>query len=128
MTADDLALLIGDALVAAGHPKVPVVPPGTPVTVLPAVSLIPGDNELGDGNRSLRYGMEIVVYVPRSSQPEQYQLLCELEAITLRSIIPTQVRFDGPIRFSPTGGESTGEPPAQARYIPVTFATDVDLC
>ena len=128
MTVDDLILVIGDALVAAGYPKVPVVAPGTPIAVMPCVVLAPGDNELGDGNRSLRYGFDITIVVPRSSQPEQYELLTELEAVVLRSLIPSPVRFDGPIAFAATGGNETGEPPALSRVIPVTFAADVDLC
>lgn len=127
MTVDDLALMIRDALDAAGQTKVPVVFPGTPVTVLPAVELVPDDDELGDGNRTLRYGFNITIQVPRSSAPEQYVRLVELQSIVLRSLIPTPVRFDGPMEFRPTG-DLSGEAPALARIIPVSFAADVDLC
>jgi hypothetical protein len=124
----DLTKLIHDGLVAAGRSTVPVVPPGTPVTVLPAVVLAPGDDELGDGNRSLRYGFDVTVIVHRSGQVAQYEQLVELEAIVVQSLIPSNVRFDGPFVFATTGGDTTGEPPALSRIIPVSFAANVDLC
>lgn len=126
MTVDDLALMIRDALDAAGKTKIPVVPPGTPISVLPAVVLAPADNELD--NRVLRYGIDVVVLVPRAGQVAQYELLAELEAIVLQSWYPSTVRLEGPTIFATTGGEGTGEPPAQSRTIPVSFASDVDLC
>ena len=128
MNVADLAKLIGDGLTVAGHTKIPVVPPGTPIAVIPCVVLAPGNDDLINGNRTLRCGFDVTVIVPRSAQVEQYGLLSELEAIVLRSLIPSEVQFDGPIVFASTGGESTGEPPALARVIPVTFAADVDLC
>jgi hypothetical protein len=66
--------------------------------------------------------------VPRFNQVEQYELLCDLEAVVLQSLLPSEVQFDGPIVFASTGGEATGEPAALSRVIPVTFAADVDLC
>lgn len=128
MNIDDLEFLIRSGLDDAGKTKVPVVPPGTPITVLPAVVLAPGDDELGPGNGSIRYGFDITCVVPRSAQVSQYELLVELEAIVVRSLIPSTVRFDGPLSFASTGGADTGEPPALARVIPVTFTADVDLC
>lgn len=127
MNVADLIKLIHDGLVAAGKTKVPVVAPGTPVTVLPAVELVPTDDELGEGNRSLRYGFNVTVSVPRASTPEQYEQLVELQAIVLQSLIPSTVRFDGPMVYRPTG-ELPGEAPALARIIPVSFAANVDLC
>ena len=128
MNVTDLAALITTGLTAAGRTKVPVVLPGTAIAVLPCVVLAPGDHELGDGNRSLRYGFDITVTVPRNNQPAQYTDLCTLEAIVYRSLIPSQVRFDGPSIFAATGGEGTGEPPALSQVIPVSFVADVHLC
>lgn len=128
MDIDELAFLIRAGLDDAGKTKIPVVPPGTPISVLPAVVLAPSDDELGAGNRTLRYGFDVTCVVPRSAQVSQYELLVELEAIVLASLIPSQVRFEGPLLFASTGGEGTGEPPALSRVIPVTFASDVDLC
>jgi hypothetical protein len=127
VTVDDLALLIRNGLDAAGQTKVPVVAPGTPVSVLPAVALVPADDELGDGNRTLRYGFDVTIQVPRSSAPEQYERLVELQAIVIRSLIPTPVRFDDRMPFASTG-DLPGEAPALARIIPISFAADVDLC
>jgi hypothetical protein len=128
MDVEQLEQLITAGLVDAGKTKIPVVPPGTPISVLPCVVLAPSDDELGDGNRSLRYGFDVTCVVPRNSQVSQYQLLVELEAIVIRSLIPSTVRFDGPFLFASTGGEGTGEPPALSRVIPVSFASDTDLC
>jgi hypothetical protein len=128
MTVDDLIKLIHDGLVLAGKTKVPVVPPGTPIAVMPCVVIAPSDDTLESGNKTLRYGFDITCTVPRNAQVSQYQLLTELEAIVVQSLIPSQVRFDGPLRFASTGGEATGEPPALARVIPVSFSSDVDLC
>lgn len=128
MDVDDLAFAIRSALDDNGKTKIPVVAPGTPISVLPCVVLAPAADELGDGNRTIRYGFDITVTVPRSAQTSQYGLLVELEAIVVRSLIPSPVRFDGPFLFAATGGDGTGEPPALARIIPVSFAADVDLC
>ena len=127
MNVDDLTKMIRDGLDLAGKTAVPVVPPGTAITVLPAVVLAPSDNALGDGNRTLRYGFDITIVVPRSKQVTQYDALCDLEAITLRSLIPSAVRFEGPIVLAVTGGGDSGEPPAMSRIIPITFAADFNL-
>jgi hypothetical protein len=95
---------------------------------MPCVVLAPADDTLGAGNRSIRYGFDVTVIVPRFNQVEQYELLVELEAIVLQSLIPSTVQFDGPFVFASTGGADTGEPPALSRVIPVTFTADVDLC
>ena len=128
MNVADLQKLIKDGLVEAGKVKVPVVEPGTAISVLPCIVLAPANDELGEGNRTLRYGFDITAMVPRSAQVSQYELLVQLQAIVLRSLIPTQVRFEGPFTFAATGGEQTGEPPALARIIPVSFASNEDLC
>lgn len=128
MNVSQLATLIRTGLDAAGHTTVPVVLPGTAISKLPCVVLAPGDNELGDGNRSLRYGFDVTPAVHRNNQAEQYAYLCQLEAVVFASLIPNQVRFDGPSVFASTGGEQTGEPPALARVIPVSFVADVHLC
>jgi len=128
MTVDDLIKLIHDGLVAAGKTKVPVVPPGTPISVMPCVVIAPSDDTLVDGNKTLKYGFNIPPTVPRNAQVSQYNLLVEIEAIVLQSLIHSSVRFDGPLRFASTGGEATGEPPALARVIPVSFTSNVDLC
>jgi hypothetical protein len=124
----DVIKLIGDGLVEAGHPKIPVVPPGTPLSTIPCVVLAPSDDVLAAGNRTVRYGFDVTVIVPRNNQVEQYELLTDLQAVVLRSLIPSQVQFDGPFVFAATGGADTGEPPALSRTIPVTFTADVDLC
>ena len=128
MNVAELIKLIKDGLTVAGKIRVPVVPPGTPISVLPAVVLAPGNDALGEGNRSLRLGFDITCVVPRNNQVAQYELLVELEAIVLRSLIPSQVRFEGPLVFASTGGEATGEPPALSRVIPVSFTSDEALC
>lgn len=128
MNVADLRKLIADGLVEAGKYKIPVVLPGTPISVLPCVVLAPSDDVLGDGNRTLRYGFDVTCVVPRNNQVGQYELLVELEAIVLQSLIPSQVRFDGPLIFASTGGADTGEPPALARTIPISFTSDADLC
>lgn len=130
MNVGDLAALIRAGLDAAGQTKVPVVPPGTPVAQVSCVVLAPSDNVLEDGNRTLRYGFDIVVMVPRNNQVQQYVALTNLEAIVLRSLLVPQstVRFDGPFLFASTGGEGTGEPAALSRVIPVSFVADVHLC
>ena len=128
MNVADLQKLISDGLVVAGKYKIPVVLPGTPISVLPCVVLAPSDDVLGDGNRSLRYGFDVTCVVPRNNQVSQYELLVELEAIVLQSLIPSQVRFDGPLIFASTGGADTGEPPALSRVIPVSFTASVLLC
>ena len=127
MNVADIIKLIREGLDAEGKIKIPVVPPGTPISVYPCVVIAPSSNDLEDAGRTLRYGFDITPSVPRSSQPEQFELLTELEAIVLRSLRPTNVRFDGPFSFRVTGPE-TGEAPAQARVIPISFAADVDLC
>ena len=119
--------LVGDGLELAGF-DVPVVEPGSPLTTLPAVVLIPDDDELTFGNRSLRHGLELVVVVPRISGVANYQRLQEITRVVLRSLIPSSVAFAGPIRPGSTGGPDTGEPPGYGRFIPVTFPGDVDLC
>jgi hypothetical protein len=124
----DLHKLISDGLTAAGQTKVPTVYPGTPTSVLPCVVIAPSTNELANGNRTLSYGFDVVVMVPRFNQADQYELLCELEAVVLQSLIPSECQFDGPIEFASTGGADTGEPAALSRVIPVTFVADVDLC
>jgi hypothetical protein len=124
----DLIKLIGDGLVEAGHTMVSVVPPGTPLSTIPCVAIAPANDELTNGNRTLQYGFDVTVIVQRNAQVSQYELLTELEAIVVRSLIPSEVQFDGPIVFASTGGEATGEPPALSRVIPVTFTADVDLC
>jgi hypothetical protein len=127
VTVDDLALMIRTALDAAGKTKVPVVAPGTHETVIPAVAIQPGDDEVLDGNR-VREGYEIVILVPRNQQPEQYEHLCELRNIVLVSLYPSPVRIDGPILFDTRGGDGSGDAPAQAKTIPVSFTVDVDIC
>jgi len=124
----DLTKLVRDALDAAGKTKVPVVAPGTPISVMPSVVLAPAFNELENGNRTLRYGFDVTVVVPRFNQPEQYEQLTELETIVVSSLVPSEARFDGPFSFTTTGGDGTGEPPALARTIPISFVADVDLC
>lgn len=126
MNVAGLIKLVKDGLLAAGKDKVPVVPPGTPISVLPCVVIAPSEDRLEQG--ALRYGFDITPTVPRNAQPTQYELLVELEAIVILSLQSTNVRFDGPFTFAATGGEGTGEPPAQARVIPVSFTSDVDLC
>jgi len=128
MNVDELQKLIKDGLVASGKTRVPVVPPGTPISVMPCVVLAPSDDTLESGNKTLKYGFDITCCVPRGGQVSQYGLLVEIEAIVLQSLIPSNVRFDGPLRFAATGGEATGEPPALARIIPISFSSDVDLC
>jgi hypothetical protein len=128
MTVDDLIKLVRDGLVAAGKTRVPVVPPGTPITVVPAVVIAPADDELVDGNRTLRYGFDVTCLVPRGGQTSQYPALVEIAAIVVQSLIPSEVRFDGPLVFATTGGGETGEPAALARVVPVSFAADVTLC
>ena len=128
MNVADLRKLITDGLTVAGKYKIPVVLPGTPISVLPCVVLAPSDDVLGDGNRSLRYGFDVTCVVPRNNQVSQYELLVELEAIVLQSLIPSTVRFDGPLIFASTGGADTGEPAALARTIPVSFTSDATLC
>jgi len=123
----DLAALVSAGLSGAGIDDVPVVDPGTPVAALPAVVLAPADNELGDGNHTLRYGLDVTVMVPRLSQVDWYGRLCELEAAVIQGLIPSQVRFEGTIVFAVTGGDGTGEPPAMSRVIPVSFTSDVNL-
>lgn len=128
MTVDDLAKLIRDGLTAAGKSSVGVVAPGTPISKLPCVALAPAADELGDGNRSLRYGFDVTVAVPRQAQVSQYPLLVDLEGIVVASLAGSGVRFEGPIVFAATGGGDTGEPPTMSRVVPVSFASDVDLC
>jgi len=128
MTVDDLVKLVHDSLVAAGVTTVPVVLPGTSLSVLPCVVLAPSDDALGDGNHTLRHGFDITVAVPRNTQTSQYPRLVELLQLVLRGLIPSAVRFEGPIVFAATGGGDTGEPPAMVRVIPVSFASDFDLC
>ena len=99
-----------------------------PISVMPAVALAPADNELENGNRTLRYGFDVTVIVPRFNQPEQFDQLVDLEAIVVSSIVPSVARFDGPFSFTTLGGDGTGEPPALARTIPISFVADVDLC
>jgi len=128
MNHNDIIKLIKDGLTEAGKVKIPVVPPGTPISVMPCVVIAPSDDSLGEGNKTLRLGFDITIVVPRSNQVSQYELLTELEAIVIRSLIPSQVRFDGPLAFASTGGEATGEPAALSRVIPITFTADVTLC
>lgn len=128
MNVADVAALVSDGLSAAGIDDVPVVDPGTPVAALPVVVLAPADNELGDGNRYLIYGLDVTVVVPRSNQVDQYLRLCELEAAVVQGLLPSQVRFEGPFVFAVTGGDGTGEPPAMSRVIPISFTGDVNLC
>lgn len=128
MNVGEIQKIIHDGMLANDKPKVPVVLPGTPLSVLPCVVLAPSDDALGEGNRSLRYGFDITVVVPRNTQVSQYELLVELEVIVIQSLIPSGVRFDGPIVFASTGGADTGEPPALSRIIPVSFASDAAIC
>ena len=83
MNVADLHKLIHDALVAEGKTKVPVVYPGTPISVIPCVALAPGNDELANGNRTLRYGFDVTVLVHRNNQADQYEQLVELEAIVV---------------------------------------------
>ena len=122
-----LAKHIRDALDAAGKQRVPVVPTGTPISVIPCVVLAAASDDLEDG-WTLRNGVDVTVLVPRGQQVSQFDLLHELEIIVLQALIPTPVRFEGPLSFAATGGGDTGEPPALARIIPLTFVSDVSLC
>jgi len=124
----ELSKLIRDALDLAGKTKVPVVAPGAPISVMPCVVLAPADNALENGNRTLRYGFDVTVTTPRYNQPEQYEQLTELETIVVSSLVPSTARFDGTFSFTTTGGDGTGEPPALARTVPISFVADVDLC
>jgi hypothetical protein len=124
----DVRKLIGDGLTAAGIDDVPVVDPGVPGIPPPSVRLDPDDDELGPGNRTLIHGLQIVVSVPRTGQVDQYARLQSLTATVLQALIPSSVSFTGPIRPDSIGGTGTGEPSALARFIPVTFPGDVDLC
>lgn len=128
MNHNDIIKLIKDGLAVAGKNKIAVVPPGTPIAVLPAVVVAPGNDAMGDGNRSLRYGFDITCIVPRNNQVANYELLTELQAIVVRSLIPSQVRFEGPFVFASTGGGETGEPPALSRVIPVSFTSNEAIC
>lgn len=128
MTVDDLVKLIKDSLVAGGVTTVPVVLPGTSLSVLPCVVIAPSDDALGEGNRTLRHGFDVTVAVPRGAQVSQYPRLVELLGLVLRGLVPSAVRFEGPIVFAATGGGDTGEPPAMVRIVPVSFASDVALC
>jgi hypothetical protein len=123
-----LTKLIKDALVAAGKTTIPVVAPGTTISVLPCVALAPSTDSLGEGNRSLRHGFDVTVIVPRQGQVTQYELLTELEGIVVQSLIPSGIRFEGPIGFASAGGEGTGEPPTMSRIIPISYPSDVVLC
>jgi len=123
----ELTKLIRDGLDAAGKTRVPVVPPGTAISVLPAVVLAPRNDDIEDG-WTLRYGFDVTLLVPRNAQASQYEQLTELETIVLQALIPSTVRFEGPLSFVATGGGDTGEPPALARIIPLTFVSDVSLC
>ena len=128
MNTAGLVKLIRDGLDAAAHTKVPVVVPGTPLSKLPCVVIAPSTNQLLNGNRTLSYGFDVVVIVPRYNQPDQYLLLESLEAVVLGSLIPSEVQIEGTTVFDATGGDDTGDPPALTRTIPVTFTSDVDLC
>jgi len=127
VNVDELTKLIRDGLDLAGKTRVPVVPPGTPISVIPAVVLAPRSDDLEDG-WTLRYGFDITCVVPRNAQTSQYEQLCEIETIVLTALIPAPVRFEGPLSFAVTGGGDTGEPPALSRIIPLTFVSDVSLC
>jgi hypothetical protein len=124
----DLIALVRAGLDAAGHTRVPVLPPGTTITALPCVAAGRAADQPGAGNRSLVKGYELVILVPRTGQVEQTQLSDDLEAVVLRSLLPSQVQFGDRFPAASTGGEGTGEPPALSRIIPVTFVADVDLC
>lgn len=128
MNIDALTKLIRDALDEARQKSVPVVAPGTTITVLPAVVLAPATDELGEGNRTLRHGFNVTVIVPRQGQVTQYQLLTELEGVVVQSLIPSGIRFEGAITFVAAGGEGTGEPPTMSRLIPISYPSDVALC
>jgi len=123
----ELTKLIRDGLDAAGKTRIPVVPPGTPIAVIPAVVLAAASDTLEDG-WTLRCGVNITCLVPRGAQVPQYEALTEIELIVLQALIPSPVRFDGPVTFAATGGGDTGEPPALARVIPMSFVADVHLC
>jgi hypothetical protein len=105
-----------------------VLAPGTTISVLPAVVLAPSDDQLGDGNRTLRHGFDVTAIVPRNGQVTQYQALVELEGIVVQSLIPSEVRFEGAFTFLAAGGDGTGEPPTMSRLIPVSYSSDVQLC
>ena len=128
MNVDELTKVIRTALDAAALTRIPVTPPGTPISVIPAVVLAPSDDDMEDGNRTLRHGIDITLLVPRGKQTSQYGLLTQLQHVILRSLVPIPVRFEGPQTFTASGGGDTGEPAALARIIPITFVSDVDLC
>lgn len=128
MNVNDLIKLVRDGLVAAGKTKIPVVPPGTGITIVPVIVIAPSDDVLENSNKTLRFGFDVTILTQRNKQTSQYELLTELEAIVVAALIPSTVRFDGPFVFANTGGEGTGEPAALARVIPVSFAADVHLC
>ena len=128
MNVADLTALIRTGLDDAGKTRVPVVAPGTTIAVMPCVVLAPSDDALEDSNHTLRFGFDVTIVVHRNGQVQQYADLTAIEAIVVRSLIPSQVRFDGPFVFAATGGEATGEPAAMSRIIPVSFAADVTLC
>ena len=66
--------------------------------------------------------------VPRNNQVDQYVRLQSIAAAVIQGLLPSQVRFEGPFVFAATGGDGTGEPPAMSRVIPISFASDVNLC
>jgi len=125
----DIRKLIADGLIAAGIDDVTIVDPGVPGVPPPYVRLDPDDDELGPGNRTLIHGLQIVIGVPRTGQADQYvRLQGSLYPAVLRSLFPSSISFDGPIRVDTIGGDGTGSPPSLVRIIPVTFPGDVDLC
>jgi len=123
----DVAALVSAGLTGAGIDDIPIVDPGTPVVALPCVVLAPSDDELGDGNHTIREGLDITVLVTRNNQVDQYVRLQQMYQAVVQGLIPSQVRFEGAIVFAVTGGDGTGEPPAMSRVIPVSFTSDVNL-
>ena len=127
VNVETLTKIIRDALDAADKLRVPVVPPGTPISVIPCVVLAPRNDDIEDG-WTMRYGFDITCLVPRASQTSQYPALVDIESIVVSALIPHPVRFEGPLTFAISGGGDSGEPAALARIIPITFVSDVDLC
>ena len=105
---------------------VPVLPPGTPTGSLPALAVVPGDNELVHGNRGLLRRYDVNVVVPRDNQTDQLLELDRLETATLTALVPSSVTIETPLRFTTNPPD---EPGYLARVIPVAFIdSEVSLC
>jgi len=119
--SDLAALLAGIPDPTGTHPDgIPVVYPGTPSAAFPTIVLAPDDDTL-EATRLLRAAVDVTVMVARANQTADYQTLDGIYRTVLDRLYGSSFTLAGPFRFDVF--DRPGDPPALARFVPVSYVT-----